>query len=480
MKTIALVILLIFIFAGLSHAEYPQSIKTIIEVTKPLDCDRGDRLPLYLWGAADQPGIDEADLEPIIKALDARGIAFIANWNPDDPKNLERSLKIAEIQKKLGLDVSVNASTCLLSFFNGDLRTAHISETGESFFDSSFLPSVKMGCPFALDFRYADIKERVDSFAREYKKRDLPINFVFTDWEIDGPIEWNGAWEASKKCTVCKKNIKNIDNFTEFQAALRKIRSDMQKKTYANVMKSHFPDVLVSNYAVYSDDGFRYWYDFFEDQPSEGMPYKKDQRAKYRQWYDEFPLTGYTFAMPVVYTWYPTFGWYDYTNPDYRWFYNMLLTATNVCKSTPKNTPIISFVHWHTTSPPSDPDPAVKQFSEEKYKELLWHMLLRGTDGLFLWCPSSETAEEARMLHEVYAESLEYREFLEKGEPVTFEVPDKQGPVISGIKLGNRLLIRRTDFDENDDPVEIEVCGKKISIGRIDGKCRKIMLWGCH
>lgn len=39
----------------------------------------------------------------------------------------------------------------------------------------------------------------------------------------------------------------------------------------------------------------------------EGAPYKQDRGAKYRQWAHEFAGTNYTFAMPVVYTWYPTF-----------------------------------------------------------------------------------------------------------------------------------------------------------------------------
>ncbi len=45
------------------------------------------------------------------------------------------------------------------------------------------------------------------------------------------------------------------------------------------------------NYAVNPHDGYRYWYDYFE-QFVEGRPFKADGAARYRAWYDDFPGTG--------------------------------------------------------------------------------------------------------------------------------------------------------------------------------------------
>ncbi|MBI4662027.1 MAG: hypothetical protein HY735_24660 [Verrucomicrobia bacterium] len=118
----------------------------------------------------------------------------------------------------------------------------------------------------------------------------------------------------------------------------------------------------------------------------------------------------------------------------------------------------------------------MKQFSGEKYQELLWHMLLRGVDGFFLWCLPQETIQELSLLHPVYAESFQYREFLNDGAPLTFEVPSRPGPVVSGLRLGNRVLVRRTDFDENLKPVEIEVGGRTLKVQREDGKCQILNL----
>jgi hypothetical protein len=201
-----------------------------------------------------------------------------------------------------------------------------------------------------------------------------------------------------------------------------------------------------------------------------------DQQARYRHWANEFAGTGYTFAMPVVYPWSWTWGWYDFEPGDYRWFYNGLLVASNVGCHTPSDVPIISFVHWHTVEvgPKGAPEP--QQMTEWAYQELLWHMLLRGTDAFFLWCRSSENAKEVQLLHSVYAAAQEFGSFLEKGVPVTFDVPRRPGTVISGLRLGNEVLVRRTDFTDSRDELTIETAGRKLTVPVAAGTCRILTL----
>ena len=238
---------------------------------------------------------------------------------------------------------------------------------------------------------------------------------------------------------------------------MREIRSDIQRATFGANVRDYFPEALVGNYGVYPHGGLRYWYDYFEKETPHA-PFHLDQRARYREWANEFEGTGYTFAMPVVYTWYATFEWYDFDVPDYRWFYNMLLVGSNVGQHTPAATPIIPFVHWTTTAPPENPDPKVTQFSKEKYRELLWHLLLRGHDTFFLWCVSNELPDEIQLVHDVYAEAMNYRGFLDRGTPVSFEVPRQPGVVVSGLRLHDRVLVRRTEFGESDsEPFLLEL-----------------------
>ncbi len=489
-KTLRCVILSVFAYAPLvtrgsepkpvaGKPAWSARVQTVLDVAKPLKFDRAERLPLYLWPAISSGKLDDQTAELLVKELDRRGVGLISSWSPrrrDD--SLESSLTIAQAQTRLGLRVNVNANACTYNFFNGDERTAHVDEAEKPFWDESFDSGSrkhKMGCPFALDFRKDPMREQVEFFARSYTEAGLKIDFVFADWEIDGPIEYNRAYDASKKCVRCREQIKNIDDFLEFQKALRKIRSEVQRYAYATPIKSRFPEALVGNYADYPHNGYRYWYDYFEYYV-EGQPCLVDQRARYRVWNDNFAGTGFTFAMPVVYTWYPTYQWYDFDDSDYRWFYNMLLVASNAGENTPRDVPIISFVHWHTTAPPDDPDPNVRQFSREAYQELLWHMLLRGTDTFFLWCRRDEDAEEVRLLHEVYAAAQQYAEFLEKGTPVSFHVPKQPGPVVSGLRLGDRLLVRRTDFGSLQKQATITVGDHEVLVRPMPGKCQVLTL----
>jgi hypothetical protein len=455
-------------------AKWPDHIQIVLDSTRPLEYDRGERLPLYLWQAMDPGPLDDDAAEKLVKTLDERGVGLVTSWNPGNrEKSLAESVTIAKAQKKLGLRVNINATSCLDSFFNGDPRTAHIDDEGKPFWDTSF-GKKNMGCPFTLDFRRPQIAEQVEYFIKAFKAKDLDVDFIFADWEIDGPIEFNEAHAASKRCRRCRDNIKNIDDFGEFQKVLRQLRCGLQRQVYAEQMKAGFPGVLVGNYGVYPHDGYRYWYDYYE-YFVEGQPYQADQRARYRKWYDEFPETGYTFAMPVVYTWERIFDWYDYADTDYRWFYNMLLVASNAGEHTPAGIPVISFVHWHTIEDENVKTETV-QFSEEKYKELLWHMLLRGTDTFFLWCRKQEAAKEIRLVHEVYTEAQQYGRFLAEGTPINFNVPRQPGTVVSGLRLEDRVLLRRTDFTETNEPVEIAVGSGKIKVAVAPRQCQIISL----
>jgi hypothetical protein len=153
----------------------------------------------------------------------------------------------------------------------------------------------------------------------------------------------------------------------------------------------------------------------------------------------------------------------------------MLLVASNAGEHTPAGTPIISFVHWHTIEDENVKSETV-QLSEEKYKELLWHMLLRGTDTFFLWCRNQEAAKEIRLVHEVYAEAQQYGRFLAEGTPINFNVPRQPGAVVSGLRLEDRVLVRRTDFAETNESVEIAVGIRKIKVAVAPRQCRIISL----
>lgn len=419
-----------------------DGIRTVLDNTSPLNHPRGERLPLFIWPASDPGTADPAGIRDILRRLDARGIPLVSRWRTRDSDiSLENALRVGRLQQDDGLMVCANANDLLHRFYDGSPDTAHVDADGNPFFDYSFSPDVAIGCPFAVEHRIPAIRERVTRFADAYVAQGVTLDFAWADWEIDGPIEWNGAWEASRACTRCRERIPDIDDFEAFQAAIRSVRAKLQREAYAGPLRDRFPDILVGNYAVYRHGGERYWYDYFEPIPNAG-PYRLDHRARVRPWAHEFDDTGYTFGMPVLYTWYRTFGWYDFPDPDFRWFYNMLQVATNAGRHA-GDRPLISFCHYHTTAPPDAPDPDVVQMSEAAYRDLLWHALLRGHDTLFTWCRPHEVALETRLAHAVYAESLEHADLLAAGEPIAFDLPaGPDDPVVSAVRSGDTLLAR--------------------------------------
>jgi hypothetical protein len=448
--------------------DFPEPARVIIENTRPLEHPRGDRLPLLLWPAHGAVVEDAALQERIVRALDERGVAVIASWSYEESnpalgqKSLADSLRVAEIQKKLGMPVCVNANAIMYGFFTNEPDTSHIDENGDPIRDKS-IPG-RTGCPFRMDHRYGPMRKKVEFFVSAYREAGVPLDFVYGDWEIDGPLEINDAWDAAKRCVACRENISGLDRFENFMEAVRKKRSEATRLCYSEPILAAYPKVLVGNYAVYPHDGNRYWFDYFETFVPH-HPHWMDRRAPCRRWYDEFPLTGYTFAMPVVYPWARTWGWYDFENGDYRWFYNMLLAATNAGKHTRPGVPVIPFVHWHTVFEPDPGDKTIRQMSPWAYQELLWHMLLRGHDTFFLWCRTEENPREVALLHGTWAQSLTYADWLDHGTPISFDVPTEPGTVVSGLRMGDRVIVRRTDFDDSDaNPVTISVDGRQLVV----------------
>jgi hypothetical protein len=466
----------------------PVNLQVVLDSAQPLQHPRHGRLPMYVLPISGRlSGLDDAQAEQVLRELDARGIGYTVDWarSADDDaagedaagdgsvgeESLAEALRIGAMQQRLGLDVAVNATSCLYSFFDGSEETLHVDDDGHRFAETSF--GGELGCPFAIEHRTDVIRARVESFLRAYRERGVAIDFIFADWEVDGPIEWNDAWASSKRCRHCREQVPGIDDFRVFQQTLRTLRSEMQRAAFGDNVTASFPEALVGNYGVYPHGGLRYWYDYFEHE-AEGVPYVEDGAARYREWPHEFAGTGYTFAMPVVYTWYPTFAWYDFADTDYRWFYNMLLAGSNAGEHTPAATPVIPFVHWHTTDPPEMPDTTVRQMSAARYQELLWHLLLRGHDTFFVWCDATELAEEVGLAHEVYADSLAHAGFLDRGEAVTFDVPRQPDSVVSGLRLGDRVLARRTDFGDAGDGYNNNVVvalgsDEQISVAARDG-----------
>ena len=144
-------------------AQIPDSIQTVLEHTQVLDVtNHTPKWPLFVWpihGALEE--VNHAMTLEALTQLKQRGIAYSVRWNPHDrEKSIQEALRIGKMQKALGMVVSVDATQCLYALFDGSVKTAHLDQNGNPFWDTSFSP--KLGCPFALEHRIPVIKERIE------------------------------------------------------------------------------------------------------------------------------------------------------------------------------------------------------------------------------------------------------------------------------------------------------------------------------
>jgi len=475
----------------MSHARAGEEAKTVadplaalLDAVPPLSRPLGNRPPILLWSPDLPATASDGQLEATLRALQARGLGLFLRWQPSLSNTLAQVGRVAAIQKRLGMPVAVDASAISHGLFPQGDRGSHVDETGKRFRGSGLVWNP--GCPFDAQALNENMRSRFESYARAHKDAGAPLDYWIADWELDGPNEWKQSWAMARKCAVCRARIPDIDtNFLAFQAAVRKLRSEMQRENFVKPVLARFPAARIGNYAMNPHDGHRYYWDYYEEDAfgkpnlTEGIPYRREQGAYYRPWWPgEFEASGYNLAAAVIYAWYHLFLDYSFPETDYRWFYGMLREGTSVASRTPAQVPLIPFLHWLPIGAPDKPEDQPAGFaplSEERYRELLWHLLLRGVDSFVQWAPGDE-ARELKPLHAVYDASLAFPEFFEKGTPVVFALPEQPGTVVSAIRWKDKLLVRRTDFAGSRTPVEIVVDGRKILVPVAAGECQVLIL----
>lgn len=104
----------------------------------------------------------------------------------------------------------------------------------------------------------------------------------------------------------------------------------------------------------------------------------------------------------------------------------------------------------------------IPDMSRGAYREALRHMWLSDIDGMQLFNAEWGGFEETWVLDlqdavSVYDEILAHREFLEDGEAMNLEVPERQddGVLWSGLRLADRALVRVVSQGSQPGQVEI-------------------------
>lgn len=102
---------------------------------------------------------------------------------------------------------------------------------------------------------------------------------------------------------------------------------------------------------------------------------------------------------------------------------------------------------------PDNPSPAVRfGMTNALWHELQYHLWLRGADGMFIFnlgmprgfVTADMSFHSVETVRSVYDQMLGYRDFLDHGQPMNYQVPPmfSDEPIWSGLRLKDRCLIR--------------------------------------
>ena len=107
-----------------------------------------------------------------------------------------------------------------------------------------------------------------------------------------------------------------------------------------------------------------------------------------------------------------------------------------------------------------------------RYREVLRHLWLRGINGMQIFNPvhagyETMAVDEVKDAAAIYDEMLGYRDFLDRGVPLSLNVPKIQddGVIWSGLRLEDRAIVRIFKQGAGTAKVTVEPWpGRKITL----------------
>jgi hypothetical protein len=411
---------------------------SFVRVVKPMRHDLGGRLPLFLWnfplprGSALVKMRQDGTLHRAIDQMADRGFVPTVEmgweWRP------EGALAMAKTLREAGRPVYLLIPDPQL-IERDAYRDNPVWVAGPD--ASAGGRQRRWPCLPLADPRPS--AARVRELVQPFKDAGIEVSGVWFDDEAL-PHPWNGIYEAQRGSADCRRRYPPgaLADWTAFQRYVYELRMALQGAVMADPVHATFPRALVGNY--------------YEAASSAAVPFVDEGGNVY----PPRSLGRLDVLMPSAYAntlhlrrssaqQRPTQEWADRT-----YFFLLLRTVSTANANKPRGKVSVPYVSRFVRD---NPDPAIRfGMSQGTYRELIRHLLLRGSDGLYLFnlgypgspvtpAESFESVEDARA---VYDELLDHREFLEQGRPMTYAVPVIDGlPVFwSGLCLPDRCLVR--------------------------------------
>jgi hypothetical protein len=154
----------------------------------------------------------------------------------------------------------------------------------------------------------------------------------------------------------------------------------------------------------------------------------------------------------------------DREHVDQFYFHLLIRMVSDDQANAAKWAPQLNCFPWVDRWCPDVEDPTIPIMSRERYREVLRHLWLRGVDGMQIFQPRRPGFEdivlsEVQDAVAVYDQMLTYRDLLDTGVPMCYDVPGPQfdGVVWSGLRTDERAVVRTFMSGGGNGSVDIEV-----------------------
>ncbi|HEY3396823.1 MAG TPA: hypothetical protein VGM19_04105 [Armatimonadota bacterium] len=455
-----LVVGLLLSLAAFGGAESPPeltwSVESLAQVVQPLTHPLGGRLPLFLWNFPlprdDTLVAMRADgrLRRDIETLTARGFLPTVEIGWDGTP--AGALAMAQTLQEAGQPVFVifanlpGGSRAL--YPSGGLRS--LAPDANRAGKLRWWPCLPQADPTAAAAGVRGLLERF---------RDAGIKVAGVWFDYEGlPYPWAGVYEAQQRSAACRALypagvLEDDQRFIEY---VYRLRSEALSRAMVDPVRQVFPGALVGNYDEWAS--------------SRATPYL----ANGGESLPPRDLGRFSAAMPRAYAspWYlhqffPEAAAVTAEQADPIYFRLLLNTISSANANRQAGQLCVPFLARHD---PFDPlQSGAARFgpglSHRRYRELIWHLLLRGTDGFYLYplgFPNSgvsmedgfQTLEDTRA---VYDQVLAQRRFLDEGRPMTEATapPPQRGVIWSGLQRRHECLVRAFTLDNQAGEVTL-------------------------
>lgn len=385
---------------------------------------RGSRWPLITW--------ENFSIEPqrpqFYRELLDRGLADHIRLDP------------ALISTALAIQAA--GSPVIVMEGNGGTYPADMAGKPEEWahqFDAGYKPQEAVHpCP-SIHVGWARFADKLRGILRQFKEKGVRVDAVWADWEND-PLYGSNRYEQALHCKRCRALISRraLSSAGLFMDYTTRTFYDLFGAYYAAPILEFYPKCSVTNWLA---------------QPS-----TPEQRQ--RDWTGDF---AHIQMPPLVTAWNPSaYGaasWVwegrskasqrDQEHVDQVYTAVLLrqvsLTAKLGARWAPEKESIPWIARW-VTEPPVLEYPLL---TRERYREALRHLWLRGVAGMQIFNPRTSGFENMAVKEiedavAIYDEMLAYREFLQEGKILNYDVPHPGADDVlwSGLRLGNRAVVR--------------------------------------